>query len=135
MKRFIPLLSLLLVLSGCQTALIFTGSVETIDERQGLAVASALDNDLKKEGFTEDPLPHTQLPTGVARISSWWNPQGSVLVEAITKQNEVSLRIVPQKGANDASKAVTERVRMILVARFPNLKIQIIEKPEADFLR
>jgi hypothetical protein len=135
MKRIALLLSLLFTLAGCRTALVFTGTVETIDEREALAVASALESDLKKEGFTANPLPHTQLPSGVARMSSWWNPRSSVLVEAITKKKEVSLRIVPQPGANNASKEVAERVRILLVTRFPNLKIQIIEKPEADFLR
>lgn len=126
-----------LLLAGCRTALVFTGGVSTSSEQQALSVINELDTGLKKEGFTPDALPpgSTVIPKGVIRISSWWSPQRDVLVEAITKKEEVSLRIVPQPGANESSKAVAAQVQSLLQQRFPTLKVRIMEKPEADFLR
>lgn len=135
MVRSVASLILLLFLTGCETALVFVGSVHTKGESQSRDVAASLGFSLMRSGFRSDILPEAQIPKEAIRVGAWWNPERTVFVEAIAKEEVVSLRIVPQRGANDASQRVADQIREILAAQFPTLPIQIEAKPEADIFR
>jgi len=133
MRSFV-LVVLLLFLSGCQTALVIISDVVTKDESQAVTTATKLGSDLEARGYKRQANTLQELPKGATYKSEWFNPQQSVFIEVLVTGRELKLRLVPS-GATGASRSVAAELKVLLSTRYPDLKVEMIEKPEADFLR
>lgn len=121
------------MLAGCQSALVYTGEAAGPDFELSKA-ASALEEFYRSYGFTPAP---AVTGSGVAP-GEWDLMRGKYLVVWLgqtKKEGRIEIRIVPQPGANAASKEIAESVRNFMRTHFPDIPFELREKPELDIFR
>jgi hypothetical protein len=131
MKLFVFFSALLL--SGCQTALVYTGEIR-VTASGSREVEPALDEFYRGHGFTPAPA-----ITGAGFAPGEWHLERAkhlvVWLGQTRKEDRIEIRIVPQPGANDAAREVAAAIRTFMSTRFPTTAFELIEKPELDLFR
>lgn len=121
------------MLAGCQSALVYTGQATGPDVELSKA-ASALEEFYRSYGFTPAPA-----VTGSSVAPGEWDlMRGKYLVVWLgqtKKEGKIEIRIVPQRGANQASQELAEAVRTFMRTHFPSIPFELREKPELDIFR
>ena len=122
-----------LILSGCQTALVYTGAVS--GPRSTVAtVAQTLEEFYLSEGLSRAPA-----ISGHGYEEGEWHlvRKGHVVLwlgQAL-KEEKIEIRIVPQPGANEASREVATAIREFMARSHPDVRFELVEKPELDLFR
>jgi hypothetical protein len=122
-----------LLLCGCQTALVYTGEIRASSNAMR-EVEDALEGFYRAQGFTQ-----ARAITGGGYTPGEWHLERAkhfILWLGQTKKDDrIEIRIVPQPGANDASREVAAAIRTFMGARFPAVTFELVEKPELDLFR
>ena len=127
-----------MALSGCKTALIYTGSVKAGDDQKARAVARTIEEEYVRQGLKlESDFPSK---TEAFYATAWVKPVGNtryitLWVGNTVKEGKLLIRIVPQPYCDDTSRAFGEHMRGFMTTTFPELDWNLVSRTEQDWFR
>ena len=138
MKKSLALLVLAVAVSGCKTALVYTGSVKAGDNQKAVAVSKAIEDEYVRQGLQIER--DFRAPTGAYYSTAWVTPVGSTRYNALwvgdwVKNGTLFIRIVPQPYCNDASREFGEHIRGFMTTTFLDLGWTLTARSELDWFR
>lgn len=123
----------MLILSGCQTALVYTGTVSG-PRPTVLTVAQSLEDFYLSRGLSRAPAIR-----GHGHEEGEWHlvrkGHAVLWLGHTVKEEKIEIRIVPQPGANEASREVAAAIRAFMAGSHPDVRFVLVEKPELDLFR
>jgi len=133
MKNILALIILAATVSGC--AMVYTGSVKTSDNQKAVGVSKVLEAEYARQGLTENDVPPQ---TQAYYWTSWMTPSAActnynaVWVGDWVVDGTLFIRIVPQPGCNDFSRAFGEHMQSFMTNSFPDLEWRLAGRYEPD---
>ena len=138
MRKSLALIIVTVAMCGCQTALVYTGSVRAGDNQKAVAVGKTIEEEYVRQGLKiESDFP---APTGAYYSTAWIKPVGSTYSMTLwvgdwVKNGTLFIRIVPQPDCNDVSRDFGEHMRVFMTNRFPELEWNLVSRSELDWFR
>jgi hypothetical protein len=122
-----------LLLGGCDTVLIYTGTIHTREVDEAVKVSNELEQLYLKYGLEHDPDTGWATSRKIQYSRSWYGK--CVWLGHKVIAGELHIRITPGVTCQDKSRPLAEEIEAYLQARKPPIRYELEGRENPDWLR